>query len=109
MNRKQITLLFMYFDDRTENTLVRFEKERLYKEIDLPTRRYMEQTVENAIDPEVDVRKYFYTIARLATIKNTTFQLISEQYTCDWDQQKKGLVKATNTLLKSLGLPTYRL
>lgn len=105
MTRMQITLLFMYFDSRIENDLVRFEKQRLYKVIDLPTRRFMEQTVENAIDPEMKVDAYFFTIANLATVKNSTFILIAENYICDWDKQKKELTSTANSLLESLGLP----
>ena len=107
MTRKQLALLFSYFDEKVEDDLIKFETQRLVDNIDLPTLNYMTFKVHNAIEPQMSVGKYFYTIANLANVQNSTFKLIAERHTGDWEKEKKGLIAMTNPLLDSLGLPTF--
>lgn len=100
---------YSYFESHIDDDLVHFEFERISRDIDLPTINYIDEKIENAPEPEMDWGLYFVTVAKLARIKNSTFILIADTHThmIDWQKQKKELINKTNSLLDSLGLPTY--
>jgi len=108
MTRKQLILFYNYFNKWVDHPLIRYEARRLFKNIDLKMRNYIDVVIENAPEPDLEPEAYFFTILKNCEVRNKIFHLIAEDYSDIemFEEREKELVDYTNSLLNSLALPT---